>query len=185
MFPSLPLIRLNGFKVYSMKEFNELKCDVGSELQCSKLIIGTNLAGRGTDIKLSCELVHARALHVITACLPANCRIEEQASGRAARCEQPGSAQIIAVRATDDDTQPSVFQPKMFRDNQEVHRLASLKSFYDFHTETEEKCLENFRHHCSQAFSVIYSSKSTNTSDALPTSTQVLYFALLDKWALW
>ena len=73
----------------------------------------------------------------------------------------------------------------MFRDNAEVHRLQSLKSFYDYHTEIEELCLEKFRTYCDQALTAIYSTASAPTDETLPTPSQVVYFALLDQWALW
>jgi hypothetical protein len=74
----------------------------------------------------------------------------------------------------------------MFRDNAEVHRLQALKSFYDYHTEIEEECLEKFRSFCDQALSAMYSNTNSKThNDSLPTPAQVVYFALLDKWALW
>jgi hypothetical protein len=60
-----------------------------------------------------------------------------------------------------------------------------LKSFYDYHTEIEEKCLEKFRHHCDQALTSMYSNNSTSNDESLPTPAQVVYFALLDQWALW
>lgn len=78
-----------------------------------------------------------------------------------------------------------MFQLKTFRDNAEVHRLQSLKSFYDFHTEVEESCLEKFRSYCDKALTAIYSNASTSKDDSLPTASQVVYFALLDQWALW
>ncbi len=102
------------------------------------------------------------------------------------RCGQPGSAQIIAFTEKADNTvQPSVFQLKMFRDNAEVHRLQSLKSFYEYHTEIEESCLEKFRSYCDRALSAIYSTNSSSNDESLPTPSQVVYFALLDQWALW
>ncbi|CAF1664350.1 unnamed protein product [Rotaria magnacalcarata] len=168
------------------REHDEFNFEDDHKLESHRLIIATNLAGRGTDIKLSKSLIDAGGLHVITAFMPKNCRIEEQAFGRAARCGQPGSAQIIAFAEPENETiQPSVFQLKMFRDNAEVHRLQSLKSFYDYHTEIEEACLEKFRSYCDQALSAIYSKSSTVNDESLPTPSQVVYFALLDQWALW
>uniref|UniRef100_A0AC34F413 Chloroplast protein-transporting ATPase n=1 Tax=Panagrolaimus sp. ES5 TaxID=591445 RepID=A0AC34F413_9BILA len=167
------------------REFDEFDFGDNNPLQCSRMIIATNLAGRGTDIKLSDALVFAGGLCVLTTFLPSNTRIEEQAFGRAARCGQPGSAEIIALSSTDDGIQPSIFQLKMFRDNAEVHRLATLKSYYDFHTEIEEECLKKFQNHCSKAVSSIYSSSGKNSDNVLPTPSQIVYFALLDKWALW
>jgi golgin subfamily B member 1 len=55
------------------------------ELQPKRLIIATNLAGRGTDIKLNEDIVKNGGLHVIISFMPQNQRTEEQAYGRAAR----------------------------------------------------------------------------------------------------
>lgn len=73
----------------------------------------------------------------------------------------------------------------MFRDNAEVHRLQSLKGFYEFHTEIEETCLEKFLNYSESALSAMNKIKENNTNDSLPTPSDVVYFALLDQWALW
>ncbi|KAE9548611.1 hypothetical protein FO519_008177 [Halicephalobus sp. NKZ332] len=174
----------NNITVYQ-REFDEFDFEGDKKFECSRLIIATNLAGRGTDIKLSEKLIEKGGLHVITTFLPRNCRIEEQAYGRAGRCGQPGSAQIIALIDSSDDltAKPTVFQLKMFRDNAEIHRLQQLKTFYDFHTEIEERCLEKFRIHCDQALGAVYGAKLEEGD--LPDSSQIMYFALLDQWALW
>lgn len=68
---------------------------VSSALCPGSIVIATNLAGRGTNIKLSKEVVANGGLHVIISFLPSNLRVEEQAAGRAARAGDPGTCQLI------------------------------------------------------------------------------------------
>ena len=59
----------------------------------AKITIATNMAGRGTDIKLSREVAEAGGLHVIATERHESRRIDRQLFGRAARQGDPGSAQ--------------------------------------------------------------------------------------------
>ncbi|TKS66059.1 Reticulocyte-binding protein 2 -like protein a [Collichthys lucidus] len=68
---------------------------INSELLPGDVIVATNLAGRGTDIKVSKQVNNNGGLFVILSFLSENTRVELQAFGRTARKGKPGSAQVI------------------------------------------------------------------------------------------
>ena len=58
-----------------------------------QVTVATNMAGRGTDIKLDSEVIDAGGLHVINLEMNDSRRIDRQLHGRAARQGDPGSCQ--------------------------------------------------------------------------------------------
>lgn len=64
-------------------------------LQGNTIIVATNLAGRGTDPKISEEVIKKYGVHVIFTFLPINSRVHQQGLGRAGRAGKPGTGQII------------------------------------------------------------------------------------------
>ena len=63
--------------------------------QPGKITVATNMAGRGTDIKLGRGVAESGGLHVIAAEPNESARIDRQLFGRGARQGDPGSAQGI------------------------------------------------------------------------------------------
>lgn len=61
----------------------------------ASITVATNMAGRGTDIKLDKAAEHAGGLHVILTEMHSAKRIDRQFIGRAGRQGDPGSAQIF------------------------------------------------------------------------------------------
>lgn len=129
--------------VLYMRDYQEFEYGPGNtQLPPKKLIFSTNLAGRGTDIKLKDSLIEAGGLHVIIVFLPENVRIEEQAYGRAARCGEPGSAQIIIY--DEKEMHADISRMKIHRNALEKKRIHDIVSFYRENIEIEEKCFEQF-----------------------------------------
>ncbi len=59
--------------------------------------IATNMAGRGTDIKLDADALKAGGLHVVACSHNGSTRIDRQLIGRSARQGNPGSAQFFVA----------------------------------------------------------------------------------------
>ena len=86
------------YKGNTMHYFTEKdKETIENTLDCGKIIVATNLAGRGTDIKISNQLEENGGLHVLVSFLPLNQRIEDQNYGRAGRKGQKGSHNLIIL----------------------------------------------------------------------------------------
>ena len=81
---------------------NEQEAQIVSEAGLpGKITVATNMAGRGTDIKLAKGMAEKGGLHVISTEPHGSSRVDRQLFGRAARQGDPGSAQMFC--AADDD----------------------------------------------------------------------------------
>ncbi len=78
--------------------------------EVGRITVATNMAGRGTDIKLTIAARDRGGLHVILSEVHAARRIDRQFIGRAGRQGDPGSAQIFA--SLEDDL-PTRFAPRL------------------------------------------------------------------------
>ena len=69
--------------------------NVPHSIDSNKIIVSTNLAGRGTDISTTENVEMNGGLHVIVTFLPRNQRIQDQAYGRSARKGNKGTCQLV------------------------------------------------------------------------------------------
>lgn len=88
------------FRLLNGKQDSEEAEIVASAGQPRVVTIATNMAGRGTDIRLTPAAMEAGGLHVVATEHHESARIDRQLIGRAARQGDPGSARFFA--AADD-----------------------------------------------------------------------------------
>jgi preprotein translocase subunit SecA len=132
------------------------------------VVVATNLAGRGTDLKISEEVERLGGLHVIITFMPQNVRLELQAEGRTARAGSSGSFQFIIA----DDPSMTLDSIRKARDEDETQRLEKVRQTSFIRLKIEEELFKRF-----QAFHL-------EVKEVLKEDQLQLEF-LLNRWALW
>lgn len=89
------------FQILNAKEHAEEAQIIERAGQKGSVTIATNMAGRGTDIKLGRGVADLGGLHVVAAERMESSRVDRQLQGRAGRQGDPGSAQTF-VSLEDD-----------------------------------------------------------------------------------
>nr|XP_015208820.1 PREDICTED: uncharacterized protein LOC107078100 [Lepisosteus oculatus] len=95
-----------------------------------KVIIATNLGGRGTDIKVNKEVNRRGGLCVFLTHFPGSRRVEKQVFGRTARKGNPGMVQMVLNRealAPAYRGQP-IEAMRRLREDYEVRRIADMEN---------------------------------------------------------
>ncbi|BBB27537.1 preprotein translocase subunit SecA [Amphritea japonica] len=82
-------------KVLSAKQDKEEADIVAEAGQSGRITVATNMAGRGTDIKLSPSVKEVGGLHVILTEHYESSRVDRQLAGRCARQGDPGSFEML------------------------------------------------------------------------------------------
>ncbi len=93
---ALTALGLNAIILNGVQDGEEAEIVAGAGAM-GAITIATNMAGRGTDIKIPAEALEAGGLHVIGISPNDSKRTDRQLVGRAARQGQPGSAQFFAA----------------------------------------------------------------------------------------
>jgi preprotein translocase subunit SecA len=90
-----------GFQLLNAVRHQEEATVVAMAGEAGRITIATNMAGRGTDIRLGHGVAELGGLHVIATERHESGRVDRQLFGRNARQGDPGSAQ--AILSTEDD----------------------------------------------------------------------------------
>ncbi|XP_057378898.1 uncharacterized protein LOC130700926 [Daphnia carinata] len=173
--------KLNGNHIHCYTRDYEKFAFEGKSLEVGHVIIATNLAGRGTDIKISEKLRENGGLHICLTFLPKNERIEEQAMGRSARNGAPGSGIFLLCEESPTGTKWGAgkwLSMKEERQWKECQRISRLKE--DFRTMEHE---QNFFDELSIYYTEL--KQELKTQKRADQEIKTICDSVLDIWALW
>ena len=129
---------INDIITYTRNDNPGQNIFLNHEIGPKKIIISTNLCGRGTDIKITKECEANGGLHVILTFKTESERIEKQALGRAARKGEKGTGKIMFVgNCTYDNI-------KKNRDNNENVKFDYLMKTFKNNTIFFQKLFKKF-----------------------------------------
>ena len=154
-----------------------------NELDTECIILATNIAGRGTDIRISPRLESLGGLHVCLTYLPNNCRVEQQAFGRAARKGDRGSGRMIILDDMKDvggsEDPCRIFKLRIDRNRRETEVTSSIKCHYTNVIMKEEEMFKHF----TKAFQSVQTKliKDKTHEDM----RNIILQSILDKWAFY
>ena len=157
---------------YTRSDIISEKDFLNNEIQPKSIILSTNLAGRGTDLKISKEVEKNGGLHVILTFMPKSERIERQAFGRAARKGEKGSAQFVICTNGKNSTIEEILEQ---RNKDELNEYKYLIDVYQKKVFLFEKFFERF----SEKLKNIRESKIKNENDK-----QYILDDIKERWAL-
>lgn len=111
---------------YDSSKVKLVKTDDDSEilekpLKSGEVIITTNIAGRGTDVKLGKDVEKNGGLHVCLTFLPLNSRVEQQNIGRTSRKGNKGTSQLVINDPQGFDDMKAI---KALRDKKEANIMS-------------------------------------------------------------
>lgn len=141
-----------------------------------QVILATNIAGRGTDLKITDIVEQNGGLHVCVSFLPENLRVEEQAFGRAGRQGNLGTAQLV-IDATDESLSKTYARCVTIDDMKQVRDTKERRSLEIAMRETTKVINKD-------ALFVEFCELNKQIARDTGSDSNILA-ALEERWALW
>lgn len=170
---------IKDVKIYTHSGSNSV---LDTELSPGEVVVATNLAGRGTDVKINDMVKEAGGLFVLLTFFPSNTRVEQQAFGRSGRKGLPGSSQMVLNGAHMEE----IYQPhrdsmdklKYVRDKVEKARVNAMIESEVAEIKLKENLFEIYNRETKDIATEI---------DEFPDQDEkeITIAALHEKWGMW
>ncbi len=166
-------------KVYLYAHSNSKQLStIKKKLSPGEIIIATNLAGRGTNVKVTDDVNESGGLLCLVTFLARNRRVELQAFGRTARGGKPGSVRCILNYAAMPEHYygMNIEEIRKMRAEEESIRLRDMLDHDVKEVETREKL---FKEYC-RFLGHVYTAMSSESDDQ-----KIMIDSYNETWAQW